>query len=1145
MRQHGRLARACVLLACLSVVCFGDVHGMSPKLGLHLDELVSGPVTDAKCNVSAVDRANDAQLASILHELMDTTFFRLISVSLDEECQFFDHAAPVAPASCSAGAGAAASAAFGGGASSFMSPSSPVEEPTPACSLETDGFLQHPTTDRVDDSLSQREGKAFPASAQTCDDETQPSFWLDMCDEIKVGGSGSNTINLRKNPERWTGYNGSAVWRAIYQENCLKHGANEDMCYEERVLYKLLSAMHTSINVHISLAYHPPRKGKRTHWEPNPKLFVERYAAHPERINNLHFAFVVLMRAVRKAGPYLRGLDYDSVDAGGADAKGSAGDSIRTRELVELLLGTRILESCREVFDAFDESLLFAGSSDGSKAASLKREFKHVFRNVTRILDCVSCQKCKLHGKLALLGLGTALKILLLPTAMLDGALRREEVVALINTLGKFSHSIQGARALTRMVKEEEQQNRLDEAGAAAKVKLANDAAGSKTTSATASFNGALDGAIALGDKAVALISGLAASGALSREEEDKLIDGALIFDPRVLILAKHYSSDAKRFARHASRVLATPLPAAVASAASVATRTRPLDLIVIGGGLTGLVAALTVLDAGGRVVLLEKEPFLGGNSAWASSGINAAPGVGGDTRDAFANDTLGSGGGDPELVAALVDGSLPMIEWVEKRLDIRLNLTAQLGGHSYPRTRRSKGGMIGQELVLRIQRLVKTFAREGGTSEPRLRLLTKTRATRIEQAQEGPDGMASVTYEDATGTQGSMKARFVAIATGGFGNDGGSGGLLARHRPDVAGLPTTNGRWATGDGVRLGEAAGAAIVDMQLVQVHPTAFVNPADVDAPRKTLCAELLRGVGGLLLDGRGRRFVDELGTRDHVVAQMRAATPYNGSSNGAPPGGFVILLSDKMATAAGKHAEHYLKKGLLKRFASLADTANWLGLGVGVLRDSLREYAAVAERGVSGPFGKRFFHNAPLDSDGGFVAGVVIPAVHYTMGGLRVGPDASVLDAAGMALPGLLAGGEVTGGMHGKNRLGGNALTECAVFGRIIGSRVIADMKATAARAENHVSGAAPPAPAATLPIVTPSELAKHTSSSDCWLALYGKVYDMTDFLDEHPAGPEAILDVAGRDATEEFEAIHSKGMLDDFDIIGVYSDSSDV
>ena len=175
---------------------------------------------------------------------------------------------------------------------------------------------------------------------------------------------------------------------------------------------------------------------------------------------------------------------------------------------------------------------------------------------------------------------------------------------------------------------------------------------------------------------------------------------------------------------------------------------------------------------------------------------------------------------------------------------------------------------------------------------------------------------------------------------------------------------------------------------------------------------------------------------------------------------------------------------------------------------------------------------------------------LPLLHLTLPPART--HAQVIE-------GLSAAGEVTGGVHGNNRLGGNSLLECTVFGSIVGLRVpIASQMlptptpsglpaAAAAPAAQPLAAATRSPPAGSegggqaLRAVSAAELASHKSESSCWVALYGKVYDFTSFLDEHPAGAESILKLGGTDGTEMYETVHNLGMLDDFhnEIVGTY------
>ena len=205
---------------------------------------------------------------------------------------------------------------------------------------------------------------------------------------------------------------------------------------------------------YISLKYFPPRKGKRTNWEPNPNRFIELFHHHPERLKNLHFAFVVLLRALRKATPALEKFSI---------AIGDEEEDLYTKKLMQRLLDSHILHSCGPLFSAFDESQLFQEGSGPGAMADLKNQFKNVFVNVTKILDCVTCQKCKLHGKLQIMGLGTALTILLLPDHLIAQSLSRDDVVSFINTIAKFSDAIYHIRTLSELAEEEEEEKAMEQ----------------------------------------------------------------------------------------------------------------------------------------------------------------------------------------------------------------------------------------------------------------------------------------------------------------------------------------------------------------------------------------------------------------------------------------------------------------------------------------------------------------------------------------------------------------------------------------------------------------------------------------------------------------------------------------------------------
>ena len=1310
-------------------------------------QFVGGEVGDATCNVEEVQSANEHQLHEILAELTNTTYFRLFPVDLNRPCKFWNkpdaeagaeeaQTCSAAPPDTSAVAGGFADA----GTSAAFGESAP--EPPTMCSLDLASesataakWADTPTTP-VDTTISTHEHRSLEGSApedEACA-EDRPEFWLDMCEGGGHGASASASaehVNLQLNPEGWTGYNGSHVWEAIYHENCLRGVSDpDDMCYEERVLYRLLSGMHASVNTHIALKAKPPRRNTpgREVWSPDPARFQRMYGEHPDRLRNMHFSFVVLLRALRKASDALAQMDV----ALGHDPDEDA----RTAALLRRLLDTHILSSCSGVFGAFDESALFSAVAEemgaGKEAvddvgapeslASLKSQFKGVFRNISDVMDCVSCQKCKLHGKLQLLGLGTALKVLLLPEDMHAAALSRAEIIAFINTAAKFSHAILKAPELASAAARQEAGRDGDDGAEAAKtlsanartsaedarpavppaMKDASEAKASPRALSAAETKGeegetpdgrradakvGADSAPAgdektsdLIDKAVRATASLAEGGSLSATRESALLDALFAGDPRVLALARYY--DGAKFVERALRVVdarearngepsrevtsleATTPEATIPEVTRLEATTpeptpeptpeltpTPLasgggvdehaDAVVVGGGLAGLTAALTLLDRGARVILLEKEAFAGGNSQWASSGINGvnvSDPANPDSIAAFREDceksSLGGGAGSAtgatlesneegvderadvppapesiEHVAALAEGSAATLEWFKTRVGVDLNQVGQLGGHSHARTHRPASGMAGSVLVTATQKACDAYAERGAFVMRRRARATEivvgadgaTRGVRwLPVAKRARDDAENVTRVSDENVLHAVAAPAVILATGGFAGDReGANSLLRAHAPRAASFATTNTAGTTGDGHKMALSLGAAAVDMSNVQIHPTGFVDPKDPVAPTKTLAAEILRGAGGLLLTRDGRRFVDELGTRDYVSGRMLAEARAEAEAGGEPMHEghsltFALLLNARAAAEAEKHVALYVAKGLLERVQGVARVAAWLKRELGggqvanaaarahrgkrtveaALRDTLRAYDASAVRATAETeanangtarfacplTNKTRFAGAPflgertpgVSRDASFAmretfyVGRVTPVTHYTMGGVRVDDDGRVVRNEARAaktgqsvVPGLFAAGELVGGVHGKNRLGGNALTECAVFGRRVGLAV--PLPPRDRDDPDSASDKASDLAADSAATVTRAELARHASAADCWVALYGEVYDLTDFAEDHPAGAEAITRFAGTDGTRGFDAVHSPEMLEEFEALGTLVD----
>jgi succinate dehydrogenase/fumarate reductase flavoprotein subunit len=360
--------------------------------------------------------------------------------------------------------------------------------------------------------------------------------------------------------------------------------------------------------------------------------------------------------------------------------------------------------------------------------------------------------------------------------------------------------------------------------------------------------------------------------------------------------------------------------------------------------------------------------------------------------------------------------------------------------------------------------------------------------------------------------------------------------------------MAATAGSFSTGDGIKLATQLGAAIVDMDKVQVHPTGWVDPADPDNRSKVLAGELMRGVGGILINDAGQRFCNELGTRSYVTNQMLAHDPKyaqtgNWSIDAIVPT-FSLVLSSAAAADGKKHVDLYTHKGLLTRLDGVDALSKWMGLPRATIVHTLEDYRKASVRGYD-EFGKQVFNGVSsqdLDSEV-FYAGKVTPVLHYCMGGIAIDTEGNVLNGNGEIVPGLHAAGEVSGGVHGANRLGGNSLLECTVYGTIVGQKLPIRSATATVSTSPLIDRDAKPSSIKNK-IITPSELQKHNTPEDCWVAIHGIVYDLTDFADEHPAGPQSIYELAGFDGTEAFAAVHNPNMLEDFDeeIMGVYKPS---
>jgi flavocytochrome c len=498
--------------------------------------------------------------------------------------------------------------------------------------------------------------------------------------------------------------------------------------------------------------------------------------------------------------------------------------------------------------------------------------------------------------------------------------------------------------------------------------------------------------------------------------------------------------------------------------AARIAT-SIPARVVVIGGGLAGCAAAIEAAKCGASVVLLEKADRIGGNSAKATSGMNGWGTTFQGNRNIeddgrfFERDTHLSGSGgtsDTGLVRTLSVKSAEAVSWVTKETGLQLSVISQLGGHCRPRTHRVPDLADGTPVPVGYSIMQALARRINETYKGKITILTRVAATELLNVRSDMhDGSSrirvnGVEYLDlATNTRIRLPADAVILATGGFGNDHTPSSLLREFAPDLEKTPTTNGDFATGDGVKMARAIGASLIDMDKIQLHPTGLVDPNAPNAQTKYLGPEALRGSGGILINRRGQRFTDELGLRSVVSKAIEDQKDIFPGSNECRYAACVLNSAAVKLFGPNQLGFYKDRLKLFKDAATVADLATIIGCPEATLRETLTTYGASCTRGSCPTTGKLVFP-CKLDAEGPFVVAFVTPSIHYTMGGVAISPSAEVqmVDTAkahgelfGRRRPvlGLFGAGEVTAGVHGANRLGGNSLLECVVFGRIAGDR----------------------------------------------------------------------------------------------------------
>lgn len=481
--------------------------------------------------------------------------------------------------------------------------------------------------------------------------------------------------------------------------------------------------------------------------------------------------------------------------------------------------------------------------------------------------------------------------------------------------------------------------------------------------------------------------------------------------------------------------------------------QSESFDIVIIGGGLAGLTSALESyrLSKGNmRILLIEKEPKIGGNSQKATSGINllqtpiTALNNITDNSSLFVNDTMQSGKNlsDIDLVSTMVNDSKEIYSFFNN-LNIDLSQVSILGGHSVPRTHRPSNTPTGISLTSSLHKLLLHQSN----------VVIRTNATftslLFDQKSNKINGLSYIETTNRNKQRVKIiESNAVILSTGGFAHDFYSDdSLIKEFVPHLLNYPTTNGDFAQGQGVKLARKIGADIIGMDRIQIHPTGFVNIKDRFNKSKILAPELLRGVGGILINNAGKRFCNELGYRDYVTKEILI----NGNSDGNQSDTITdtdtetglstgtltqieayIILNEEGRRNYGKNIEFYINNGYLRHYTSFKLFAIEYFISEIELKKTIVEYNAYAAVGLD-PFNKTTF-STTFDYNEAIYVGIVTPSIHYTMGGLKITQNAEVVNKNNKTIKGLYAAGEVTGGVHGGNRLGGNSLLECAVYGR---------------------------------------------------------------------------------------------------------------
>ena len=456
-------------------------------------------------------------------------------------------------------------------------------------------------------------------------------------------------------------------------------------------------------------------------------------------------------------------------------------------------------------------------------------------------------------------------------------------------------------------------------------------------------------------------------------------------------------------------------------------------DVVVVGGGGAGLAAAISAYQAGAKhVLVLEKLGFVGGSTNVSEGALNAVDPVRQgrqgieDSVAKFYDQTIkgGHNKGTPALVHYLTENSMNSVDWLE---DLGVKFKDEIGTATGALWQRSH-----YPATPSGNTYIRTFEQVIGETNGAIKVMTDTKVTDLIKA----DGRIKGVMAENFGRKITVDAGAVVIATGGFGanikmRQEFNTGVWKDVKLDKSIGCTNLAKAAQGDGLVMGKKVGAALIGLDDIQIHPCGTPGTGLMENIRTS-------GRNRIFVNLEGSRFVNEGAARDVLAKAIFAQ----------PKGTYWIVVnherypSEDWVDANGATIRNMLALGSVVAAPTLDELAKKTGMNPAKLKASVDNYNKIVKGEMKDPLGFKADNKADTTlTEGPWYACKKVPTVHHTMGGIKINVNAQVIDVNGKVIPGLYAAGEVTGGIHGSNRLGGNAIADIMTFGRTAGTNVV--------------------------------------------------------------------------------------------------------